>query len=549
MNSRAQILACLLALGATVPSWAIEWQYFGNYNKSTGRPANLVNVANELPAGLLDSVRTKLPEGLDIRKNDPALVTDDFGSNVYLVEDADVRVVFVHEGAGYLNSVGFFTFDPAHAPTSTSEVQDRILFPNFSIPPMKAGEGLNLGRFRAGTALGFTIVANGWKPKLAAVDPAQSDLWIFRSLMGLNPERPGLDQLNAHAVLLSKPEDGLLVLGFEDLNREFGGDHDFNDVLIAIQVTPFTAVERAQVVSLNTVIDTDKDTIPDYLDAFPTDPLRASRRYYPSATAFGQLMFEDNWPRKGDYDLNDLIVAYRITEELNAKEQVVGLKLFYDIVARGASYSNGFALHLPGIGTELIQEKDAKGNPVTTLQIGDKPPAALSPEKGQAEAVFVLANDVNTLTATGVSVGDCKFFNTVTGCPYQEPVRLTAEVRFTKPLARVGTPPYNPFIFATYNRGREIHLVDQVPTSKADPKLFGMNDDGSEPENGRFYRTKNNHVWAIDIPESIEYPIERRDLVGVYPAFELWAESSGAKARDWFFWERSEPGVYHKPQH
>jgi hypothetical protein len=37
--------------------------------------------------------------------------------------------------------------------------------------------------------------------------------------MELNPEKPGTDNLNAHTVLLSKPKDGLLILGFEDMNR------------------------------------------------------------------------------------------------------------------------------------------------------------------------------------------------------------------------------------------------------------------------------------------------------------------------------------------
>lgn len=548
MNSRSRFAVCLFALCAAMPLHALEWQYFVTYNKKSGVPSNMVNVAAQLPSGLLNTVRTKLPEGLDIRRNDPALITDDFGANVYLVEDADVRVVFVYEGAGYMNSVGFFTFDPAHTPTTVMDVQDRILFPNFSTPPMKAGDALNLGRFRAGTALGFTIVADGWKPRLGAVDSAQTEQWIFRSLMGLNPEKPGQDQLNAHTVLLSKPEDGLLVLGFEDLNREFGGDHDFNDVLIAIQVTPFTAVERSQVVALNNDADNDRDGVPDYLDAFPTDPLRASRRYYPSVTTFGYLMFEDSWPRQADYDLNDLVVAYRVTEELNAKEQVVGMKLFFDLVARGAAYSNGFAVHLPGIAASLIQAQDAAGNALTTLQVADQAPVPLVSEKGQTEAVFIIANDVNKLTPTGVTTGDCVFFNTSNACPYHEPVRLTADIRFTKPLARVGTPPYNPFLFATYNRGREIHLVDQVPTAKADPRWFGTYDDRSDPVAARFYRSAKNLVWAIDIPEAIDHPIERRDLVSVYPAFANWAESNGVKARDWFFWGHDESGVFRRPK-
>jgi hypothetical protein len=98
---------------------------------------------------------------------------------------------------------------------------------------------------------------------------------IFTTLKALNPEKPTASDpnLNAHTVLLSKPEAGLLVLGFEDLNRA-GGDHDFNDVLIAIQVTPFSAIDRTQVQALvkTVVLDSDGDSIPDTLDAFPSGP-------------------------------------------------------------------------------------------------------------------------------------------------------------------------------------------------------------------------------------------------------------------------------------
>ena len=259
-------------------------------------------------------------------------------------------------------------------------------------------------------------------------------------------------------------------------------------------------------------------------------------------------MYEDNWPNTGDYDLNDLVVGYRITEELNAKDQVVGLKLYYDLIARGAAYANGFALHLPGITADQIQTVDGSGAPTTSLQVGDKAPSPLRPESGQAEAVFILAHNVNTLTPTGATGGDCAFFNTSNACKYQQPVRLTAEIRFAKPLARAGVPPYNPFLFATYNRGREVHLIDQVPTAKADPRYFSTGDDRSDPQAAKYYRSSRNLPWAIDLPEAIDHPVERRDLVAVYPAFADWAESNGQKAVDWFFMQRDETGIFRKSQ-
>ncbi|MFO1417778.1 MAG: LruC domain-containing protein [Methylotetracoccus sp.] len=539
-------LVLSLTAALSTPSMAIDWQYFGSYNPKNGVPDNMINVADTLPTGLLDIIHKKLPESIDIRKNDPSLIADDFGANLYLVEDADVRLVFVYEGAGYQNSVGIFDFDPNAQPTAPDQLVDRIVFPNTSTPPLKAGDAIELGRFKAGSALGFTIVSDGWKPGLGKVNPNQSKNSIFRSLMGLNPEKPGNDNLNAHAVLLSKPEDGLLVLGFEDLNRESSSDDDFNDVLLALQVTPYTAVERSSLASFNNNLDSDKDGVPDSLDAFPRDPEKSSRRYYPSATGQASLMFEDQWPKAGDYDLNDVVIGYRVIEELNPKGQVVDVKLFYDVLARGAANHNGFGVHLPGILPDQILLADAAQRPLTTIRIGDKDAVALTPEQGQNEAVFIMDPDVTALTTTGES-GDCAFFNTVNGCPYHEPIRITAEIHFKEPLDKVGTPPYNPFIFSTSDRGKEIHLIDQPPTLLANPKLFGTDDDASDPSTGRYYRTAANKVWAIDVPDIQDYPAERYDLATVYQEFGIWAESSGRKSADWFQKGRDENRVY-KPK-
>jgi len=94
-------------MSASAVNW--NWQYFGPYDKNIGAPTNMINIANEIPTTLKNNVFLKLPEGKDIRKNNPNLITDDLGANLYFVENAEVTVAFLHEGAGFRNSLGFFT--------------------------------------------------------------------------------------------------------------------------------------------------------------------------------------------------------------------------------------------------------------------------------------------------------------------------------------------------------------------------------------------------------------------------------------------------------
>ena len=279
------------------------------------------------------------------------------------------------------------------------------------------------------------------------------------------------------------------------------------------------------------VTDSDSDGITDNLDAFPLDSERVARRFYPNGSDYGYLAFEDNWPKKGDFDMNDLVVAYRAMETLNARNEVTNLKLVYEIAARGAANDNAFAVHLPGVARDAI-------NPaLTTLKIQDQASVPLPTESGQSEAVFILITSVNAVTKTGLK-WPCGFFNTVNKCPRSEPVLLVADIHFQRPLSRaqLGAAPYNPFIYPNRyaGRGQEIHLVDHPPTAKANPSLFGTEDDRSNPAEGRYYRTADNLPWALDVPETWRHPAEWNDVTNAYSTFATWTSSGGVTAANWY---------------
>jgi len=81
------------------------------------------------------------------------------------------------------------------------------------------------------------------------------------------------------------------------------------------------------------------------------DPLAvANWNYFPSSTAFYLVGYEDLYPGKGDYDFNDLTVAYRLQHGLNADGDVVVVQGLAYLLTRGSAYSHDWhlSIDLPG---------------------------------------------------------------------------------------------------------------------------------------------------------------------------------------------------------
>ncbi len=104
--------------------------------------------------------------------------------------------------------------------------------------------------------------------------------------------------------------------------------------------------------------------------------------------------------------------------------------------------------------------------------------------------------------------------------------------------------PYDPFIFATQatitattyrctqGRSWEVHLPDQAPTEAFDTvNLFdsGIGVDDSDPATGKYFKTAENHPWALIITstEEWEWPQEYVDIVTAFKSLSSGAESGG----------------------
>lgn len=276
------------------------------------------------------------------------------------------------------------------------------------------------------------------------------------------------------------------------------------------------------------VSDTDGDGVPNSSDDYPNDPARAHNNYYPSATGYASLAYEDMWPSFGDFDMNDLVVNVRFNRVTNAQNQVVDLVNLYQIKAVGGTFRNGFGLQLDQVSHGAI--KSVTGpvlSPGTYINV-----ATSGLEAGTEKPVVILWDDAESL----LNRAGGTYFNTDEGAPAGTSVPVTLTLRFTvpQPATSIGLPPYNHFLIRNGVREHEVHLPGYMPTSKADTDLFGTGDDATNPATGHYYRSGGNLPWGLFVAGEFDYPVERTDISSAHLNFGTWAQSSGTLYPDWY---------------
>ncbi len=254
--------------------------------------------------------------------------------------------------------------------------------------------------------------------------------------------------------------------------------------------------------------DTDGDGVPDNQDDYPNDPERAFNNYFPGDGLWATLAFEDLWPSKGDYDFNDLVVGYNFNQVTNAQNKVVDVVAKFVVRHNGAGLHNGFAFQIP---TDQTNIASVTSNYRT---IGNIATNGNGTEAGQNLANFVVFE--NTQYALGREID------------------MTIHFATPQDAVALGTPPYNPYLIKNGNVKVEIHLPGMAPTALADQQLFGTADDSSNPSTGRYYKSKNNLPWGINIDYKFKWMKEKQDITLGYLHFGDWAESDGTQYADWY---------------
>jgi len=282
----------------------------------------------------------------------------------------------------------------------------------------------------------------------------------------------------------------------------------------------------------STTTDTDSDGVVDAYDEYPNDAARAFNSYYPNASSTATVAFEDLWPAQGDYEFNDLVLAFNIQHVLNADNKVLETKLKVKVKAVGGTYDNGFGIQLDELAPADIS--GITGQVLTRSLITRN---ANNTEAGQSKAVVICYDSPEPIIHGAGGSG----FNTIKTNGTGTSDSVTLVITYTNPVAasKLLIDKWNPFIFTNQRRGYEVHMANYKPTSLATTGLFGTMQDATNPGNNYYYKNANGMPWAVLIPEDFAWPTEKTPITDAYNFFDDWAISGGSNNASWY---TSNPG-------
>lgn len=262
---------------------------------------------------------------------------------------------------------------------------------------------------------------------------------------------------------------------------------------------------------------------------------------YPADGQFGTIAFEDSWPHQADYDFNDVVIDYNV-QAIYEDDLVAKIEMLLYLRAAGAANDNGF-----GISFRQYWSYQGPYPDIASVKVNGN---VIQPE--------------NTVYPSYILIPSTKaimpVYNTFMNNPFDYPISFFVEILFAEPTDQwdLELPLQSPFIFVNQDRGREVHLPYDLPTSLANPSWAGQGKDATDPavfnpDNfksifGNFtYMTQQRYPFALHIyfetgsDELFHYPAENKQITEAYSSFQGWVEN-------WDPWEWYLP-QYRMPEH
>ncbi len=487
------------------------------------RPENIDKVI-DIPSQLLIAVDKAFPE------TKPATAPYIREASLELTKDAEIWITPLKTGCALKNSLGYFCYngpkeDLANLDPSQIDEKEIIAFPWAQLQTgannALAQDGLHVGdgfqlkyydkatgqlvnTFPAGTTIVWVLHARAFDEKTQLTNAGYKEMYRFYSIPSWNKEQED------HTIYFEFTHNNrsFLCFGFED--REFfreengqqvsNSDRDYNDLIFCMELNPEDAVTPPPAIDID-----DNDYITKHEE----------RK--------GVLAFEDLWPSKGDYDMNDVVltyesdITYRCKAVATGSVSVTKIEDTFTFLHAGASLNNAF-----------FYKVDV--NPAFVVNNEVLIDGVASPIRPDGDGFIVdLCPNVNQVITPYLY-----------GCT---PKVYKVEINFTfgKVLQNTFAPlaaPYNPFIAPNEKPGVEVHLPLYAPTSGAALSYFGTNDDKSDLENKIYYvrGLSVQYPFAIHLSGVTKFkiPLEAKPIDVTYPRYTNWVESNFQADKDWY---------------
>ena len=530
-----------------------EWKtWLGTWDSESGRPSYLLDASDDNYSKLtfndeeMKGIYQAIAGALEDKKT--CAKTYRQTGDLVLTEDAEVAVTLVGVNTCWNSTIGYYYYMEGQKPSSTMDLNIVMLFPNaqdgqskymtkyaykygndyYGNIALNRGESVKLmyypdiasGNMTTGTSIfpkgmhiGFILKTNGW-----GMQKPQGNKKFHNSYKGAMKNSNIGRQYNVWGA----STDGLSYGPYnEEQNKEDEGALDKPNLNGEARTAKF-AYEDANGKQYAIVSFEDACNDEDYDDIIlamkPVGVFEMLPTVKPRVTTTtGVYAFEDLWPEKGDYDMNDAVVDYKEARELSILEMGEGFvvtKQTFNLT----TYLN-YVTKKSGLALTLNTKKTPSSIVMKTISPDGEEQAATFTQDGK---VYLLTDNIKNEVGT----------------------TYILELNYAEGIATGNAATIKPFIYRAEGDKRwEVHIPYEAPSDKMNTAYFGTKDDRSKPDEGIYYVRKGDYPFAFFLSGVTVAPFKKTILVRdnekkpideIYPEFLEWSRSKGTQNKDWY---------------
>lgn len=510
----------------------------GTWNSATGRPDYLMEKnAENVSKGLVfsDEEMNGLYKAACDALNSGKACKEAYraGDDMTIIQDSEVTITALGSMTCWNSSLGYYYYNENNIPKKTEDLNIIMLFPNtqdgqrdlswnyqnnigtvrgdvvqLMYYPNIANNGDLSGAtkiFPKGTKIGFILKANAWS--------MLGDKYCSIKSNG--------SKWNKKMNIWASSTEGLSFANKNLLGQSFTMPNPNGEARTAKFAYTAPDGQKFAIISMEDACD-DKD-YDDLLFALnPANVFSDLPEVQEGKTSFhGVYAFEDLWPWRGDYDMNDVVVDF--DRELTFRGGSVYKETFVmTTFDNSVTLQDGLAFRLKTKVTPkeiIVRRKEPGQDYYKTHQY--------TVEKTKDGDIYYLTDDVKKYVGYTYVI--------VVVYDKAQPMDKLAE--------------YEPFIWREQEvdgvktgKHWEMHLPFCKPTDKMDTSLFGTEDDKSVPSKGTYYVRNSVYPFAFylanaraeNFKNTILDPGNNKPISTFYPEFLLWSTSNGEKKPDWY---------------